>query len=89
MSCRVVSYPVSVKTRHMRWWAGIVFFVALSPIFCLYFIWLPLTCWGWIEAADIPPNKMSIPLSDSTSHDSSSTVLSTPGKEKPVAEIII
>ena len=68
----------------MRWWAGIVFFAALTPLFCLYFIWLPLTCWGWIEAADIPPNKMSI-LPDSTSHDSS-TVLSTPGKESTPGE---
>jgi hypothetical protein len=66
----------------MRWWAGIVYFVALSPIFCLYFIWLPLTCCGWIKAAGIP--MLLVP--DCNDDNSKLTVLSTPGEEQLVAD---
>lgn len=77
-----MSCLVSFKTLHMRWWAGIVYFVALSPIFCLYFIWLPLTCWGWIK---VPPSKMLL-VPDCDDDNSELTVLSTPGEEQLVAD---
>jgi hypothetical protein len=80
-----MSCLVSFKTLHMRWWAGIVYFVALFPIFCLYFIWLPLTCWGWIKVAGIPPSNMLL-VPECNDDNSKLTVLSTPGEEQLVAE---
>jgi hypothetical protein len=42
-----------------RWWASVVLFIALVPIFCLYLIWLPLTVVGAVKAADIPENDLA------------------------------
>lgn len=42
--------------RQARWWSSWVLIAAFVPILCLYLIWLPLTCMGQINAADIPEN---------------------------------
>ena len=34
-----------------------VFLIAVITIASLYIIWLPLTAYGWVKAADIPENK--------------------------------
>ena len=36
---------------------ALALFAAYVPLWCLYFVWLPLTCMGKIKAADIDENK--------------------------------
>lgn len=47
--------------KKLRWWSAVVLFVSIMPFVWLYLIWLPLTCYGYLKAADIPENKHIVP----------------------------
>ena len=52
-----VTYPLfsfsSGSMRQCRWWAAWVLLLAYVPIAALYCVWLPLTCAGRVNAADV------------------------------------
>jgi hypothetical protein len=45
--------PMWISNRHnralLRWWSSWILFSALFSIVTLYFIWLPLTCMGYLR----------------------------------------
>ena len=53
----ILLFSSSSAVKKLRWWASVVFLIAVITIASLYIIWLPLTAYGWVKAADIPENK--------------------------------
>mmetsp|Transcript_13325 Transcript_13325/g.18272 ORF Transcript_13325/g.18272 Transcript_13325/m.18272 type:complete len:397 (+) Transcript_13325:31-1221(+) len=59
-----VAYPLTatddVAIHRTRWYSSWILLAAFIPIVCLYCIWLPLTCMGKIETADIEENHVIV-----------------------------
>jgi hypothetical protein len=83
----VCVYSTIVSRSQFRWWSSWALFAAYVPIFCLYFVWLPLTCMGYIRTCDplAPPLRGSelvkspyfgasgVSFSDASTHNPTAT----------------
>eukprot|EP01032_Pedospumella_encystans_P019356 gene19356-22006_t len=52
-----VWHPTKTASHRCRWWSSVILVIAFAPIVALYLVWLPLTCFGHIKAADVPENE--------------------------------